>query len=144
MKKSTIILLIFLILVVILILVLQILSGKQSNNTGAKQAASEISSNQTLKVSSSTNISQLLGVTEAVIVTFSKPTSTFLYSVSPEEENNLVSGIDSLSLRVEPKQAWRFNTEYSLTIKQGTVSIDGSRLNENYFVKFKTKPYSGI
>lgn len=84
-----------------------------------------------------------LGVTESFTINFSKPISGPVYTLEPEEQINLHIEAGS-SLRVEPKQAWKFDTAYIFTLKRESIAQDGSLLSEDYVFKFKTNPYSGI
>lgn len=143
MKNKTIYLLIFLILVLIIIVILQNYFKKSASNKPAPSPSTKQVNNFVIV---STNLANhLIGITEPIKIEFSQPVpGDLIYVLDPKAVTMVKIDNNLNQLLITPKDAWSFDTNYTLTISKLNRSQHNQFLDQNYIYIFKTPPYSGI
>lgn len=101
---------------------------------------------ESFRIVSSTVPEEFIGITEPIKLTFSKPVilSSLFYEFTPKTEVRAYTDSTQTEVTFDPKDAWNFESEYSLRISKESQATDGQALDKEYTYIFKTYPHSGI
>lgn len=154
-KSKTPILILILLATLIFIIVLQILrdSGSESEVITAPTPSPKpiiqqdpVKQNADFYVTGTTLDNNRLNIADAFVIFFSKPLADngLVFEIAPSIELDAILDRSGSVLTISPKQTWHFDTDYTFTIKGGTRSFDGYRIESDVNLNFRTVPYSGI
>lgn len=157
MKKGTFKLLVFLITILILIIAIRLILPKnveEPKDEGIPIFSPEPSAdfNPTfdyliaeLNVLSTNLKGEAVQINGPVIITFNKPVrpGEILYKINPDIKTEATSGASANEFTISPVDSWEFGSEYIITILKGSKSLDGTVLNNDYIVDFKSVKYAG-
>lgn len=150
-RSKTIFLLAILVIILIIILIVQSLirtTGPQEpplKKSPIPQSSSGFLSKPPFKVLSN-DLSLPVGIRDSVQIGFEKPVDgeSLALEIEPYEDTVLTFDPSATFLTIEPAKSWKYDTEYKIKIYSETLSKEGSTLDQNYTIHFKTKPYIGI
>lgn len=152
MRRKILLPIIVVIFVLAVVFLLHILLSPAKTPVQKKQP---ISSPQTFSpapqrifyISARSNIKKRqIGLTENIEVYFSRPVSENFITVkiSPDTPVNLYYSFDKQTLQIQPFQAWKFNTDYTVRLTGSLNQEDFTLLDKEYFFDFKTEGLKGM
>lgn len=146
MKTKVIYLVLFLIFVLILMIFLKSRPQKSVQIQPVKQYIPTPNTQINGFRLISTNIPEKsISITGSIQLTFNMPVSkNLIFTIEPKVE--VVSGLSTSPyiFIIAPKDAWAFDTIYTLTISKSNLSQNNQGLDKDYVYTFKTPPFSGI
>ena len=139
---KTVYLIIILLLLLIVLVIIQFSSKSRTEPIKEKQATPP----ESFRIISSTAPEEFIGITEPIKITLSRPVNlqALIYELKPETQTRVYANPEQTEITFDPKDAWNFDSEYSLKISKESQAVDGQALDMEYIYKFKTHSYSGI
>ncbi len=146
MPTKTKFLIIFLIVLIIILILVRVFRKPEGKESSVLPVIQQTIQSSAFRIISSVPTEKIFSVIEPITLIFSQPIkeSTIFINTSPEADVLTTFNNSKTILTIEPKQAWRYGTTYTVTVSKGARSMDGTLLEQDYNFNFKTEAYYGI
>lgn len=119
-----------------------------NNDTSTDQTKifPQITSVRSFNIIGSNITKDLFGVTQFVKIKFNKPVlvESLDIKIIPEEKITTIFDSTFTELTIQPRNAWSFNSIYTIKISNKTLSQDQQYLNRDHSFTFITIKHGGI